>query len=321
MSAPAEPKPVMHVMAAVMQDALGRVLLAQRPAGKHLAGMWEFPGGKLEPGETPLEALARELDEELGIRLQRAEPLVRVPCRYSDRELLLDAWQTDQWEGEPQSREGQALQWLMPERVDPSILTTADRAILQALRLPARYSITPADVPPEQVGRWFERMGQALERSPQLVQLRLPLWPREMVRELAASLLPLARRHGSQLLLDSDIDGARMLGIGVQLRSRQLAALPERPLPLSQLVGASCRDTKSLAHAERLAVDFATLSPVAASRSRPQTAPLGWSRFRALAEAAAVPVYALGGVAPAHVAQARENSGQGVAGVRGFWLG
>ncbi|CAM0997935.1 Nudix family hydrolase [Rhodanobacter sp. Root179] len=316
---PVEPKPVMHVMAAVMLDALGRVLLAQRPPGKHLAGLWEFPGGKLEAGETPFEALARELREEIGVILLRAEPLIRVPCHYPDRELLLDTWQTAQWEGEPQSLEGQALQWLPPEQVDPSMLTRADRAILQALRLPSRYAITPADVPPEQAGAWFERIGQAIERSPQLVQLQLPLWPREMVRELATGLLPLARRHGSQLLLHGDIEGARLLGIGVQLRSRELEALGERPLPPSQLIGASCHDATDLARAEQLGVDFATLAPVAATPTCLQTPPLGWTCFQSLAEAAALPVYALGGLAPAHIAQARIHSGQGIAGTREFW--
>jgi 8-oxo-dGTP diphosphatase len=319
MPAPAVSKPVMHVMAAVMHDADGRVLLAQRPAGKHLAGLWEFPGGKLEPGEAPLAALARELHEELGITLQRAEPLIRVPCHYVERELLLDTWQTDQWEGAPQSLEGQALQWLLPAQVDPAMLTPADRAILQALRLPHRYPITPAEVRPDQRGIWFERIGQAIEHGAQLVQLRLPLWPRELVRGLAAALLPLARRHGAQLLLNGDIDGALTLGIGVQLKSAQLAALSERPLPLLQLVGASCHDAVHLTHAADIGADFATLSPVAATRSHPQTPPLGWSRFHALTEAAAVPVYALGGMAPSHITQARQCSGQGVAGVREFW--
>jgi 8-oxo-dGTP diphosphatase len=215
MPAPAAPKPVMHVMAAVMHDADGRVLLAQRPAGKHLAGMWEFPGGKLEPDETPLVGLARELNEELGITLQHAEPLIRVPYRYVGHELLLDAWQTGQWEGTPQSLEGQALQWLPPAQIDPAMLAPADRAILQALRLPHRYLITPAEVRPDQRGIWFERIGQAIEHGAQLVQLRLPLWPRELVRELAATLLPLARRHGAQLLLNGDIDGADTFFPGV----------------------------------------------------------------------------------------------------------
>lgn len=319
MSVPVGPKPVMHVMAAVMLDALGRVLLAQRPAGKHLAGMWEFPGGKLEPGEAPQAALARELREEIGVVPLRGEPLIRVPIHYPERELLLDAWRVEQWEGEPQSLEGQALQWLRPEQIDPAMLAPADRAIVQALRLPSRYAITPVEVRPEQRGLWFERIGQALEHSRQLVQLQLPLWPRELVRELAAGLLPLARRHGSELLLCGDIEGARALGIGVQLKRRQLASLSERPLPLSQLVGASCHDAADLAQAERLAADFATLAPVAATPNRLQAPPLGWPRFRSLAEAAALPVYAFGGMAPAQVAQARDNSAQGVAGIREFW--
>jgi 8-oxo-dGTP diphosphatase len=124
---------VMHVMAGVILDAEARVLLAERPAGKHLAGMWEFPGGKLEPGESPLAALARELCEELGITMRRAEALIKVPWTYGERELLLDAWCVDQWDGEPQSLEGQALLWLDPWRIEPGMLTPADRPILQAL--------------------------------------------------------------------------------------------------------------------------------------------------------------------------------------------
>ncbi|HEY8586599.1 MAG TPA: Nudix family hydrolase [Rhodanobacter sp.] len=310
----------MHVVAAVMLDAHGRVLLAQRPAGKHLAGMWEFPGGKLEPDETPMAALVRELHEEIGVNVVRAVPLIRVPQRHADRELLLDAWQVEQWEGQPQSLEQQALQWLAPGLVDPTILTAADRCILQALRLPTRYAITPADVPPQDRGHWFERIGQAMQRSSQLVQLRFPLWPRSAVRELATALLPLARRHGSQLLLSGDIEGARTLGVGVTLMARQLGRLSERPLPLPQLVGAHCRHVADLARAEQLALDFATLSPVTASREHLQTVPLGWARFQSLAEAAALPVYARGGMSPSHVDQARTHSGQGVAGVREFWL-
>ena len=128
------PATVMHVMAGVLLDDTGRVLLAQRPAGKHLAGFWEFPGGKLEAGETPLAALARELREELGIDLQHAEPLIRVPWRYDERELLLDAWRVSSWRGEPCSLEAQPLQWLLPASVDPMLLAPADRVILAGLR-------------------------------------------------------------------------------------------------------------------------------------------------------------------------------------------
>jgi mutator protein MutT len=123
----------MHVMAGVLLDAHGRVLLAQRPPGKHLAGLWEFPGGKREPGETPLAALRRELKEELGVEIEPGSPLVCVPWRYGERELLLDAWWIARWLGTPAPLEGQALQWREPSLIDPELLTPADGPILQAL--------------------------------------------------------------------------------------------------------------------------------------------------------------------------------------------
>lgn len=132
----------LHVMAGVLLDPAGRVLLAQRPPGKHLAGMWEFPGGKLEPDETPQAALARELREELGIEPITAVPLIRVPWHYGERGLLLDAWCITRWHGTPSSLEGQALQWCLPAQVEPAILAPADRPILQALRSPGRCGIT-----------------------------------------------------------------------------------------------------------------------------------------------------------------------------------
>lgn len=310
-------------MAGVLCDARGRVLLAQRPPGKHLAGYWEFPGGKREPGEHPRHALVRELREELGIRIDPADgtPLIRVPWRYGERDLLLDAWRFDCWQGTPTSMEGQALQWLAPSKVDAAILAPADRPILQALRLPSTYAITPADVTPDQAERWQRILDAALERGMRLIQLRLPLWSAMQVRALAARLQERAVQCGAGLLLNGDIDGARGLGagIGVHVKSSQLAALADRPLPWTQVVGASCHDAPQLSHAARLGADFATLSPVAPTASHPEAILLGWRRFCELAEAAVLPVYALGGMTPAYIDEARKHSGQGVAGIRAFW--
>lgn len=311
----------LYVLAGALCDRQGRVLLAERPAGKHLAGLWEFPGGKREPGEAPLAALARELDEELGVALVEAAPLIRVPWRYHGRGLLLDAWRVTAWRGEPRSLEGQALRWQLPAQVDPATLAPADRAILQALRLPPHYLVTPADVPPQERDAWFGRIARAIRSGERLVQLRLPRWPHETVRELAAALSPLAREHGAQLLLNADIEGALSQGVGVHLTGAQLAELDARPLPLRQTIGASCHDAAQLAKALQLGVDFATLSPVMPTASHPQASPLGWAHFEALAEAAAMPVYALGGMSPARLAQARAAAAQGVAGIRGFWPG
>jgi 8-oxo-dGTP diphosphatase len=126
---------VLHVVAGVLVDTAGRVLLAQRPAGKHLAGMWEFPGGKLEPEEAPQAGLARELGEELDIRIALAgtAPLIQVPWNYDGRELLLDAWRIDAWQGTPRSAEGQALQWRHVHAIEPERLAPADREILRTV--------------------------------------------------------------------------------------------------------------------------------------------------------------------------------------------
>ncbi|MDO1530227.1 Nudix family hydrolase [Fulvimonas sp. R45] len=313
----------MHVMAGALLDARGRVLLAQRPPGKHLAGCWEFPGGKLEPGEAPLDALARELHEELGIEADPADamPLIRVPWAYGARGLLLDAWRIDRWRGTPAPLDGQALRWCAPMQVDPAELAPADRAILQALRLPSRYLITPAEAEPADAGACFERLRRAIKGGERLLQLRLPNWPVDDVRALAARLLPLARAYDAQLLLNADVEGARALGanVGVHLKATQFAALAERPLPWRQPVGASCHDAAQLAQATRVGVDFATLSPLAATASHPGATPLGWDRFGALAAQSALPVYALGGVGPADAAAVRRAGGQGVAGIRAFW--
>jgi 8-oxo-dGTP diphosphatase len=307
----------MHVMAGLMIDARGCVLLAERPQGKHLGGFWEFPGGKVEIGELPLVALARELREELGIELQSAQPLIRVPWTYDDRRLLLDAWRVDRWDSAPQSLEGQALQWWDPAKIDPAIMTPADRPILQALRLPSSYAITPTDVTIDRCDEWFERISAAIRSGTRLMQLHLPLWPTESVRELAAALLPVAREHDAKLLLHDDIEGARGLGIGVHLSTEQMLAVAERVLPWQQLMGVSCRDDTQLAKATDMRADFAVLAP-ALAECLDVSSP-GWPHFQSLAEEASLPVYAMSAFSAEHLAEAQRNSGQGVAGMHGFW--
>lgn len=309
----------MHVMAGVMLDAQGRVLLAQRPPGKHLAGLWEFPGGKLEAGEAPADGLVRELREELGVEAVVGEQLIRVPWRYGELSLLLDARLVRRWQGELASLDGQALRWCEPAAVELDLLAPADRHILRALQLPSRYAIT-ADVPSTMFDEWQQRIRRAIAAGQPMVLLRFPQWSTSEVRQLAASLLDEARAHAVHLLLSGDVEGALALGqgVGVQLKSAQLASWKERPLPAAQWVGASCHDADDLERAGRIA-DFATVSPVASTATHPDAAPLGWDAFARMVDRAAVPVYALGGMTLDQLDAARDAGGQGVAGIRGFW--
>jgi 8-oxo-dGTP diphosphatase len=309
----------MHVVAGVLVDGAGRILIAQRPPGKHLAGLWEFPGGKREPGETSVDALVRELDEELGIAADPLsfEALIRIPWSYGERTMVLEAIRIHAWRGEPQALEATALAWRAPGHVDAAQLAPADRPIFAAQRLPAHYPITPADGAPDRVAM---ALRASLARGERLLQLRLPGQPLAVTRQMAASLKDELGRVGATLLLNRDIDGARALGegVGVHLCATQLRQLAERPLPFAQAVGASCHDAGDLALASRLGCDFATLSPVRPTLSHPGAEPMGWPRFARLAEAASLPVYALGGLGPDDVAEARMHAGQGVAGIAAF---
>jgi 8-oxo-dGTP diphosphatase len=128
------PRPVIHVVAAALIDAAGRVLIAQRPPGKHLAGGWEFPGGKLEAGEEREAGLARELKEELGITIEAPRPLIQVSHAYPSRDVLLDVWVVRNYRGEPRGLDGQALRWCTLEELDRADLLPADGPIVRALR-------------------------------------------------------------------------------------------------------------------------------------------------------------------------------------------
>ena len=306
----------MYVMAGLLLDASGRVLLAQRPAGKHLAGYWEFPGGKVEPGEPLLDALARELREELGVELQSATPLIRVPWCYDERELVLDAWVVDRWLGSPQSLEGQPLHWCDPAAIDPAVMTPADRPILQALRLPNQYVMTPAEVFLEARHAWPDRIAAAIGAGARLLQL--PHGPVETVRALAADLLPVAKQHGAQLLLQGDVEGARRLGIGVHLTHDQFLAASARPLPWARLIGVSCQNAAELAAATRMRADFATLSPMFTNDAAGRSAH-DWAQYQLAVEAASLPVYALGLPGELLPADAVSFGGQGVASVPDDW--
>jgi len=121
-------------MAGAIFDDTGRVLVAQRPPGKHLAGGWEFPGGKLEAGEERFAGLARELHEELGITVHSGEPLLCYDHQYPDRLITLDLWLVTKYSGEPYSREGQVLQWVAVADLERTGLLDADKPMIPALQ-------------------------------------------------------------------------------------------------------------------------------------------------------------------------------------------
>ena len=126
-------KPAIRVVAAVIYDGLSRVLVAQRPAGKPLAGYWEFPGGKVEAGESDADALRRELREELGVQMGAARAVLELTHDYPERQVRLSVWVVDGLQGAPSGLEGQCLEWALPAALRSLPLLPADMPVVEWL--------------------------------------------------------------------------------------------------------------------------------------------------------------------------------------------
>jgi 8-oxo-dGTP diphosphatase len=309
--------PIVEVAAAVLLRADGTFLLAQRPAGKAYAGYWEFPGGKVEAGETPRVALIRELDEELGIAVQTAYPWLTQVFTYPHATVRLNFFRVTAWQGEAHGREGQALAWQSPNTISVAPILPANTSILRALQLPTLYAISHA----AELGTeaFLARLEAALQRGLRLVQIREKSYSREALGELSHRAVQLAHAHGAKVLINGDVELAREVGAdGVQLTGTQLATCTARPDV--DWCAASCHTATELQRAAELGLDFALLSPVLATQSHPGAPHLGWEKFTSLVAASSIPVYALGGLVDADRETAWECGAHGIALLRQAWV-
>ncbi len=286
-------KPLINVAVAVVQRADGRVLLAERPRGKVSGGYWEFPGGKFDAGERAEQALARELHEEVGVEIDRAQPWLTYDHAYPDKIVRLHFFRVTAWHGTPHGREGQRVSWEDPAAVNVAPLLPANDRVLQALNLPLVYAIT--NVGKYGVPEFMTRLDRALDRGVRLLQVREPGMAPEQLVQFARRVVARARVYGAAVLIHGDESLAVKSGAaGVHLSSTALSRMSARPvLPL---VGVSCHNAEELARATALGADFAVLSPVLPTASHPGAATLGWERFGALSNGYSLPVYALGGM-------------------------
>jgi len=283
------------VAVAILIRADGRVLLAQRPAGKVYGGWWEFPGGKIEAGEAAPHALARELHEELGVEAERAYPWITRDFTYPHATVRLHFFRVLSWRGEPHGREGQAFTWQDLAALTVGPVLPANGPVLKSLALPTEYAISNAS----EVGetRFLAALEARLAAGLRLVQLREKAMPRDRVAALA-------REVGAH---------------GVHLTARQLADTAARPA--LDWVAASCHTAAELRSAEGLGADFAVLGPVGATPTHPGVPTLGWDGFEAAARRAAIPVFALGGMRRIDLERAWSCGAHGVAMIRGAWEG
>lgn len=307
---------LVNVAAGIVRDAAGRILLTRRRPGTHLAGTWEFPGGKLAPGESPEAGLVRELAEELGLGVERARPLLALTHEYPEKAVRLRLFEVERWRGKPCGREGQAMRWEMPQDMRALDMPAADRPIVRVLTLDAGYAITPDSSDTHVIKNAWRGMLRAGRR---LLQFRAPALDDVTRIRLARRCGELARGAGACWLYNGSAREAEAVGAdGVHVNARRLMSGIDDIGANGMLTAASCHNRAELKTAGGLGIDFVTLSPVRATPGHPDATPLNWKGLAALIQDSPVPVYALGGVGPDDLARARAVWAYGVAGVRAF---
>ena len=307
-----------HVAAAVIRDSAGKILIARRADTQHQGGLWEFPGGKVEDGEAVEAALGRELQEELGIQVTAARPLIKVRHDYPDKQVLLDVWEVSGFTGEPHGAEGQPLAWVSARELAGYEFPAANQPIVAAARLPSEYLITPEGL---ETPALLRGMQKAIANGTRLLQLRAPNGYDPQYRDLAVDAVGLCAGK-AQLMLKGPLEWlGDFPSAGWHLTSAQLRkyASKGRPFPAERWLAASCHDAEELALAQQMGVDFVTLSPLQPTLTHPDAQPLGWDQARGLIEGFNQPVFLLGGLGPQDQAKAWEIGAQGVAGIRAFW--
>jgi 8-oxo-dGTP diphosphatase len=308
-----------HVAAAAVVNDNGEVLVSQRKQGTHLEGYWEFPGGKIEQGETPESALARELKEELDIVPLSSRPLIRTRYHYPGKSVLLDVWRVKSFAGNPRGVEGQRIEWRALSQLDSNEFPPADLPVINALLLPSRYLITGQFT---SISDFERRLVGVLNDGIRLVQLRLThdwveangeTYAQEVIRQCAV----LCKQNAATMLLNVPGVIEPEIHHGIHLTSKQLSSISARPD--CSIVAASCHSRQELEQAQSIGVDFAVLSPVKKTGSHPDAEPLGWDAFKQLVDNINIPVYALGGMAVDDIEQAWRSGGQGIAAIGALW--
>ncbi|MDD3327291.1 MAG: Nudix family hydrolase [Zoogloea sp.] len=309
---------IVHVAAAVITRPDGSFLLGQRAPDTFYPGYWEFPGGKVEPGETPRDALIRELDEELGMQVDTAYPWITREHVYEHAHVSLHFFEVSAWRGEIHDRVHSALSWQKADAMDVGPMLPANGPILKALRLPRLFVITHAG----EIGidAQLARLDAALASGLRLVQIREPALPEADRERFARAVVERCHAAGALAVVNGDAALAQRTGAdGLHLTASSLTGTATRPD--FEWVGASCHTRSDLEKAASLELDYALLGAVKPTLSHPERSALGWPAFSEMITRLPMPVFALGGLSADDLSTAKAAGAHGVAGIRAIWQG
>jgi len=309
---------IVHVAVAVIRDNDGRVFVAQRPDHVHQGGLWEFPGGKVEPGESVLNALHREIKEEIGVVIQKARPLIKIPYRYPDKHVLLDVWEVLQSNGEPRGKEGQPCQWIGSNDLGNWPFPAANRAIISAVKLPSTFLVTPEPCADEKL--FLENLERCITSGIRWLAFRAKTLSESDYKRLARKVCEIGLAHNATVMLSTDLETIDSLAAaGLHVTASQLMDLEHRPLSVDKWFSASCHSREEIEHASSIGVDFIFVGSVMQTASHKDIKPMGWDAFLRLTEFANMPVYAIGGMTLEDQEKSHEMGGQGIAAIRALW--
>lgn len=314
---------LIHVAVGVIVGADGKILIAKRPQTAHQGGLWEFPGGKVDLGESVHQALVRELQEELAISAIASEPLIQIRHHYPDKSVLLDVYKVTRFDGQPSGAEGQPICWVAPDELNNFEFPAANKPIIKAITLPDTYLITGNFIDESD---FCSRLANALASGVRLIQLRIGDLNLLVHKTLLEKAVGLSEKFSACLLINCSIETFEQIvsifptaALGLHLNRHQAAAIAGRPVPVHYLLGVSCHNETEITEAQQLDADYLLLSPVNKTSSHPDAEPMGWGTFASLVELANVPVYALGGVSDKDLPHAKSVGAQGVAGISAWW--
>jgi 8-oxo-dGTP diphosphatase len=313
-----------HVAVAVISrdSETGReILISRRSPDAHQGGLWEFPGGKVESGETVTQALSREINEELGLEVSTLDsspsPIITIQHDYGDKRVMLDVWLVTEFSGIPRGLEGQPVKWVAVDTLQDYAFPEANKPIISALLLPDRYLITPRFESCTEACRYVSK---ACSNQFELIQFRQHNlsdedyinWAERILE--AVSEFPRARifLNRTPAVLPEKL----CLSCGVHLSAKEAKIYDANALKNPpRWLAVSCHTKEELMTAAKINVDFGVLSPVAKTTSHPDVMPIGWGTFRDLVSEVAFPVYALGGLSAQSMQQAKLSGAQGVAAI------
>ncbi|WP_414040324.1 Nudix family hydrolase [Acidithiobacillus sp. M4-SHS-6] len=308
---------VVPVATGILEDEKGRLLISLRPEGKPWPGFWEFPGGKVDPGETPAEALQRELWEEVGVRVLDAKPFRTLDYTYPERTVRLHFYRVRHWEGAAYGKEGQEVRWLYPWEIPaleclPANLRMTAAVLEESLPHPPLCLI--ADPYRLEPAIFAHAWRQALRAGLQWVILRCKNLPDPALAPLLEALCAETLSQGGQLWLNHADPLPNWPRTGRHLTQSQLDA----GLRPEEAFGVSCHDGAGVHKAAQAGARYALLSPLFPTPSHPDTPALGTDAFVQLVESAAIPLIALGGLSAERVPAAMAAGASGVAVLSGI---